>query len=226
MRNIRLLPLAEALNDSNHRRAIEGITSSSYSNPDILLEQEFVKNNQIYLSMSENGQVDAFFMVGWSTLPFQDHNIDCVFLGLSAAKAEHKGTRLVPSLYNRFFLDARCRARDTGRAVAWWFHTASPIVAGLMWRLADGISPSPEGQMSDEQAVLLNAIQEKHGFLKYRDKSAPYVLRRIAKARYAPSETARLTARSGRRPSLLDLLQVREDQGDRLIFVGRCDPPA
>jgi len=221
-----MLPLAEALNNSSRRQAIKDITSGSYANPDVLLEQEFIKNNKVYLSMSEDDQIDAFFMVGWSTLPFQDQQIDCVFLGLSAAKPEHKGTRLVPALYNRFFLDAKCRAQETGHAVAWWFHTASPIVAGLMWRLADGISPSPEGLMSDQQALLLNAIQEKYGFLPYRDKSVPYVLRQVARARYTTSETARLTARSERCPCLLDRLQVRENEGDRLLFVGRCYPPA
>jgi hypothetical protein len=72
MRQILLLPLAEALNNSSRRKAIEDITSGSYANPDVLLEQEFIKNNQVYLCMSEDDQIDAFFMVGWSTLPFQD----------------------------------------------------------------------------------------------------------------------------------------------------------
>jgi hypothetical protein len=194
MRHILLLPLVEALNHSSHGQAIESITSGSYANPGVLLEQEFIKNNEVYLSISENGQLDAFFMVGWSTLQFLDQQIECVFLGLSAAKPEHKGTRLVPSLYNRFFCDAKSRAQNTGRPVAWWFHTASPIV--------------------------------KYNFLPYRDESVPYVLRKVARARYVPSETARLTSRSERRPSLLDQLQVREDYGDRMLFVGRCCPLA
>jgi hypothetical protein len=226
MRQILLLPLVEALNHSSHGHAIESITSDSYANPGVLLEQEFIKNNEVYLSISENGQLDAFFMVGWSTLQFLDQQIECVFLGLSAARSEHKGTRLVPCLYSRFFRDAESRAQNTGRPVAWWFHTASPIVAGLMWRLANDIGPSPDGIISDQQMQLLTAIQDKYNFLRYRDESVPYVLRKVAKARYVPSETARLTSRSERRPSLLDQLQVREDYGDRMLFVGRCCPPA
>jgi hypothetical protein len=225
MRQILSLPLVDALNNPSYSQAIENITSDSYANPGVLLEQEFIKNNEVYLSISENGQLDAFFMVGWSTLRFQDQEIDCVFLGLSAVKPEHKGTRLVPSLYSRFFSDTEIQAQSAGRAVAWWFHTASPIVAGLMWRLADDIGPSPDGIISDEQMQLLGAIQEKYGLVPYRDASVSYVLRQIAQARYAPSETARLAARSERHPSLLDKLQVREDTGDRLLFVGRCCPP-
>jgi len=224
MRQILSLPLEEALGNREYCQAIATITGGSYVNPDVLLEQEFVKNNHIYLSVSETGQVEAFFMVGWSTVQLEGAIFDCVFLGLSATSPEFKAKGLVSPLYTRYFSDAQSRADITGRPVSWWFHTASPIVAGMMWHMMSDIGPSPDGTMSDIKMQLLEAIQAKFGLVNYRDPSAPYVLRRIAKARYDADETARIAARSRRHPSLLTKLHIQEEDGDRMLFVGQFHP--
>lgn len=132
MQQILKLPLAAALENPVFRKGISKITSHSYTNADVLLDQEFRKNNHVYLSLSSDQQLEAFFMVGWSHLLLHGHLIDCVFLGLSAATPTLKGTSLVPNLYRQFFQHATEAAKVSNRPVAWWFHTASPIVAGLM----------------------------------------------------------------------------------------------
>jgi hypothetical protein len=224
MHRVLSMPLADALMRPEYTQAITAITACSYTNPDALLEQEFVKNNQIYLSVSEQDRVEAFFMVGWSTIRLQEEQFDCVFLGLSATNPELKGKGLVSPLYTRYFSDAQQRANTTARPVAWWFHTASPIVAGMMWRMMSDIGPAPDGAMSDTKLRLLEAIQAKFGFAPYRDSSIPYVLRNIAKARYGADEISRLAARNRRGSSLLTQLNICEEAGDRMLFVGQFYP--
>jgi hypothetical protein len=89
------IPLAEAVADTSIGADISSITAESYSNPGVLLSQEFAKNNQVYLSLSSEGQLEAFFMVGWSEINLHGAPIDCVFLGLSAVTAKRKGSGIV-----------------------------------------------------------------------------------------------------------------------------------
>jgi len=218
------IPLAEAVADTSIGADISSITAESYSNPGVLLSQEFAKNNQVYLSLSSEGQLEAFFMVGWSEINLHGAPIDCVFLGLSAVTAKRKGSGIVLTLYGRFFHDAAQIANSRNRPVAWWFHTASPIVAGVMWKIADDIGPQPDGTLSAEQHVLLRAIQDRYNFLPYRDERMPCVLRRFAQARYARDEVSRLNARRARDRSILDDWNIDEAAGDRVLFVGQSLP--
>jgi hypothetical protein len=226
MQHLTKLPLPKALEDSSIRNSILEITQESYSNPSVLLEQEFEKNNEIYMSFSSDERLDAFFMVGWSKLLLNARYVDCVFLGLSAVRAERKGGSLAVRLYRAFFSDADAVSMSSGLPVAWWFHTASPIVAGVMWRIASDIGPRMDGHLSISQQQLLTSIQAKHDFTRHRDVEIPFVLRGIAKARYAPLEVARLDSRRARQESPLEKWRVDEAAGDRALFVGQCSPPS
>lgn len=220
---IRRMSLNEVLKSDDFKTAIEEIAAQSYSNPDVLLEQEFKKNNTAYLSIDANGKVQAFFLVGWSTLEVGDRERDCVFLGLSAVRKELKGGALAVSLYRAFFQDAKQYASKTGTSVAWWFHTASPIVAGVMWRVAPNIGPSKDGMMSSRHLELLNAIVKHFGFVPFQHPELPFILQAIAKARYSVTETARLGSRLSRQASPLTGWNIQERAGDRLLFVGYSD---
>ena len=224
MQRILKLPLANAIADSALRESIWSITAESYANPDILLGQEYKKNNQVYLSLTLDGTVEAFFMVGWSDIELHDKRLDCVFLGLSAVTTARKGGVLAVNLYRRFFEDAGKVSASSGQAVTWWFHTASPIVAGILQRLRPDMSPHPDGAVLSAHRDLLAAIQRSHGFTPFLDPGIPCVLRGFAQARYAPSEVARLESRSSRNLSLIDRWKVDESSGDRVLFVGECHP--
>jgi hypothetical protein len=224
MQKILRLKLSDAISDPAIESEIISITASSYTNHSILLSQELKKNNQIYLSFSLEDKLEAFFMVGWSTINLHGNSIDCVFLGLSATSPEKKGGNLVPALYRHFFHDATQAANLSNRPVAWWFHTASPIVAGVMSRIVGNIGPSLEGILSTEQQNLLTAIQDHFNFTPFKDEHIPCILRNFAQARYAPAEVDRLNARKNKRPSLLESWNINEAAGDRVIFVGYCFP--
>jgi hypothetical protein len=224
MQRLLKLSLIDALAETSLKASISDITSESYSNPGVLLVQEFRKNNQIYLSLSPNGRLEAFFMVGWSEIVLHGQSIDCVFLGLSAATSMRKGSGLALTLYRRFFHDAIQAANVSNRPVAWWFNTASPIVAGVMWRLAKDIGPKPDGTLSARHQELLTSIQDRYNFSPFKDGQVPCVLRGFAQARYSPVEVARLSARRTKESSILDHWHINEAARDRVIFVGQCFP--
>jgi hypothetical protein len=217
---IRRLPLADVLADLKYREAINAITAESYTNPEVLLEQEFHKNNVAYLWLDPQGVMLAFFLVGWSNTVVSGEELECVFLGLSAVRRQSKGGAIAISLYRSFFRDADELARETGRPVAWWFHTASPIVAGVMWRIMPETAPSPTGVLTDRQSVLLEAVSKQFAFTPFQDQVLPFVLRGLAKARYNPNETDRLATREARQASPLNDWKIREMEGDRVLFVG------
>jgi hypothetical protein len=219
MNRIERVSLEEALSSRTIRAAIEEITAQSYANPDVLLAQEFQKNNTAYLSLASAGEVEAFFLVGWSNISVDHVDYDSVFLGLSAVRPALKGGRHAVSLYRAFFNDAAKRA-SSARPVTWWFHTASPIVAGVMWRIAPNIGPSRTGELSDRQLSLLQAIAQKHGFGQFQQPDHPFILRGVARARYSTDETARLASRESRHLSQISAWNIRESEGDRLLFIG------
>jgi hypothetical protein len=223
-RRLLRLPLADAISNPAIEVAISKIASSSYVNYEVILSQELEKNTEIYLSLSKDEDVEAFFMVGWSTLRLHGQSIDCVFLGLSATTPAKKGGGLAISLYRRFLHDAVQTATLRRQAVAWWFHTASPIVAGVMWHLVDDIGPTPDGFLSSDHLDLLAAIQERYNFAAFKDQHIPCVLRRFAQARYSPAEVERLNARKEKTNTLLGRWQIDETVGDRVLFVGKCLP--
>lgn len=224
MQRILKLPLSNAIAESAVKESVWRITAQSYANPDILLGQEYKKNDQVYLSSTEDGTVEEFVMVGWSHIDLHDKRLDCVFLGLSAVITARNGGILAVNLYRRFFEDAGKVAASSGQPVTWWFHTASPIVAGILQRLRPDMSPRPDGAVLPAHRDLLAAIHRRHGFTPFLDPGSLCVLRGFAQARYAPSEVARLKSRSSRNLSLLHHWRIDESSGDRVLFVGECHP--
>ncbi len=218
------MSLSDALARPEISRGIHKIATTSYENPGVLLGQEFKKNNRVYLACSKDAEIEAFFMVGWSTLRFLGETVDCVFLGLSGVAPGRKGSFLAPRLYRKFLIDAAWTAREREQRVVWWFHSASPIVAGVLWKLSDTIGPTPEGFLSNQHAALLEAIQRHYNLRRYRDPRHVCVLRGYAQARYSVIEVDRINTRKGRGESLMERWDIRESSGDRLMFIGWADP--
>jgi GNAT superfamily N-acetyltransferase len=223
--SITCLPLNDALADGAIRNAIEKIANASYSNASVLLNQEYKKNNEIYV-LRDSGQVYGFFMVGWS----QIHCIDgfTVFLGLSCVDAALKGRGVGKRLYEAFFKDALSRQSSTGRGIIWWAHTATPAAVNGVARIATDFSPRPDGTYKEEHFLHLNCIKAQYGMTEYRCETHPFVLRAYAKARYGGNETARIkefkvTQGYG---DLLANLRIDETAGDRLMLVGEIKASA
>jgi hypothetical protein len=219
--NIVKCPLVDALASPMTKSAIERIAGENYQNPRILLDQEYAKNNQIFLYQSDEG-IQGFFMVGWSVIQCGGQELDTVFLGLSSVSGVQKGKGIGGKLYRAFVRDAQHWEAKTQRPLIWWFHTASSVVAHSWWKIASDIAPDSNGECSEDLLGKLSCIKAAHGMNRFGSKELPYLLKGYAKARYALSEVDRLsTLRAGLSEDLLVRLQVDERMGDRLLFVGR-----
>jgi hypothetical protein len=221
-----LLDLSDALTTPSMRRAIEDITGENYANAPILLEQEYEKNNKIYLHQDEAGQLDAFFMVGWSKVDGIEGQT--VFLGLSSVSNRAKARGIGKSLYRAFFDDAAEFVQSTGMNVTWWFHTATPVVANSIWNIAQETSPSPDGSFTESNRRVVEIIKAHYGMAPHTCTSHPFVLRGYAKARYALDEAQRIGAyfASGHEGHLLNRLAIDERNGDRVLFMGQILSPS
>jgi GNAT superfamily N-acetyltransferase len=216
--------LADALATVEVKTAIETISGENYQNAPVLLEQEYQKNNQIFLYREEEA-IRGFFMVGWSVVRCAEDDQTCVFLGLSSVSPDYKGKGIGGRLYRAFMEDGRAWELAQGRQLVWWFHTASSVVARSFWKIASEIAPQPDGRCDDELLWILRCISQAYGMDAYASGSVPFLLRGYAKARYASSEVERLDAlRAGAGEDLLSRLGVNERNGDRLLFVGRIPP--
>jgi hypothetical protein len=219
--NISTLLLSDALADIEVKAAIEAIAGENYQNAPVLLEQEYQKNNRIFL-YREQGVIRGFFMVGWSLVRCAAQDQPCVFLGLSSVSPAHKAKGIGGCLYRAFIEDGRAWELAQGGQLVWWFHTASSVVARSWWNIASEIAPQPDGQCDDHLLGLLRCISRAHGMDAYASESRPYLLRGYAKARYASSEVARLNAlRANSEEDLLSRLGIDERNGDRVLFIGR-----
>jgi hypothetical protein len=223
---ISLLDLSDALTMPTTRRAIEDIAGENYANAPILLDQEYLKNNKIYLHHDGEGQIDGFFMVGWSELIGIEGKT--VFLGLSSVSNRAKSKGIGKSLYRAFFDGAAEWARSTHGQVAWWFHTATPVTANAIWNMVPYTIPRQDGSFTESDRHLVEIIKEHYGMLPYTCSSHPFVLRGYAKARYALDEVQRIGAyfAGGHEGHLLNRLAIDERNGDRVLFVGRINSPS
>lgn len=219
--SIRRVSLTEALDTQTIRQEIERIAGENYRNAPLLLEQEYYKNNQVYL-YSVDGKVQGFFMVGWSRIGLEDDGFDSVFLGLSSVSPQFKGQKIGGSLYRAFVADAQQWQVAEQREAICWFHTASSVVAQAWWKITDQIVPQPDGQCSGDLLTKLERIKSEYGMKYFASLEYPFLLRGYAKARYSSDETDRLNQlREGREDDLLSTLNVNEANGDRLLFVSR-----
>ncbi len=211
--------LTTALADTETRQSIEEIARATYSNAAVLLEQEYKKNNEVYL-FREDGTVLGFFMVGWSRVPGMEGST--VFLGLSCVSAGLRGRGTGKVLYQAFLDDARLRHALTKEPIVWWAHTATPAAVNGFFRLAEGFSPRPDGSHQMSHLAHLDRIESHYGITPYRCETHPFVLRGYAKARYAEEEVGRIkTFKEGDGyDGLLARFHIDETAGDRLMLVG------
>jgi hypothetical protein len=203
--------------------AIEAITAENYANPEVLLAQEYHKNDRVYLYHDEENVIRGFFMVGWSRLVCGAKETDSVFLGLSSITNSHKGRGAGGLLYRAFFRDALEREAMSGFVVRWWAHTATPAVPRACWQFIPDIAPMPDGTYSPENLAYVGCLQERYGLSPYVCSQHPFVLRAYAKARYSTLEQQRIreSGLKGKGFDLLAGLGVDESKGDRLMLVGR-----
>jgi hypothetical protein len=219
--SISLLDLSDALATPTARRAIEDIAGENYANASILLEQEYSKNNKVYIHQNDAGQPDAFFMVGWSKVDGVEGQT--VFLGLSSVSNRVKSRGIGKSLYRAFFDDAAESMRLTGIQVTWWFHTATPAVANAFWNIAQETVPRPDGSFNESNRRIVEIIKRHYGMDSYACSSHPFVLRGYAKARYALDEVQRIEAyfAGANQDHLLKRFAIDERNGDRVLFMGQ-----
>jgi hypothetical protein len=166
---ISLLDLSYALS-MPFRSTIEEIAGESYANASVLLEQEYEKNNKIYIHRDQSGQPNAFFMVGWRKVDGIDGHT--VFLGLSSVSNRAKSMGLGKRLYQRFLNDATEVVRSTGVPVTWWFHTATPVVANAFWKISNDTTPRPDGGFTESDRHRIEVIKEAYGILGNHPKPA------------------------------------------------------
>ena len=216
---IELTGLASALESEDTRQSIREITQQNYANVPVLLEQEYRKNNQIYLHRDYDRRIDGFFMVGWDTVAGIEGKT--VFLGLSSVAQTAKSKGIGGKLYRSFFHDAAEHATNTGETVVWWFHTATPIVANAIWKIAPHVVPTANGEYAGQDARDIALIKSSYGMASFGSENHPFVLRGYAKARYADDEVNRLGSLFGQEDHLLRRLSIDERNGDRMLFLGR-----
>jgi hypothetical protein len=216
--------LSEVLANPQLKAQIECIAAENYSNPDVLLEQEFTRNSHIYL-YREDEIILGFSMVGWATasaacLP----DSLTVYHGLTTISLRRHGLGIGKALWSAFLKDLETWKQQNSRSVNFWFFTASAVVMNSYRRLIPSLSPSPDGSYGNQDRHIIGRIVETSGLANYRCPTHPFVFRGVARARYSDSESKKLkTYQSTHTKNLLDDLGVDESRGDRVIFVGRLD---
>ena len=211
--------LPEALSDSRIFTAIREITDPHYQNPLVLLDQEAINNDHIYLSW-RGSALDGFFMTGWQEASKAGQRDGCVYLGLSGVHPSQRGKGLGTRLYRRFLLDSESWVTRTERPLWYWFYTASPFAASAWHRMVPSLSPSPIGDYDPRALHLLESLAPKHGWAPHRCPRHPFLLRKFATARYAQNETEAFISSGAGDSGFLSRMAVDEQSGDRVIFVG------
>lgn len=190
-----------------------------YVDPGALLAREFSKCTDCYLGLWGDDSVHAFFMVRW------DKDSHRVFLGLSGTSLEARRSGLVHRLYSAFIADARAWEGTTSARLLLWGTTASPAALRVVQTMFADAAPRPDGFATPEEEDTVRTLLPHLGAV-VSPGAHPFVAPEIATAtRYSLAESQR----NGRYAQehgidLLERLGVREERGDRLVFL--CRVPA
>jgi hypothetical protein len=203
-------------------RALVDVLGESYLAPETVLARGLERADVAYLALDARATPAAFFLVGQRGAPVRTAAgaTPTIYLGLSAARSEARGTGRAGRLFERFIDDARAAHR--GASPVLWATTATPAGFALIHRLFDAAEPREDGTHTEEGASVARQLA---GALGRADGGHPFVLRNFASTRYAPAERERI-ARLARTKgfSLLDRLGIDEARGDRLLLL--CRVPA
>lgn len=200
---------------------IRNTVAPHYVDPDALLEREFSKCTDCYLGRWGDDSVHAFFMVRW--------NLDAhrVFLGLSGTSMSARRSGLVHQLYLAFIHDARAWEIAARSRLLLWGTTATPVALRVVQTMFADAAPRTDGSHTLQEESLVRTLLPYLGAV-VSPGDHPFVAREIATAtRYSLVESQR----NGRYAhehgiDLLDRLGVREEHGDRLVFLCRVPAPS
>lgn len=196
---------------------VREIVAPYYLDPSALIDRELSKCSDCWLGFVD-GRLHAFFMVEW------DFDAHTAYLGLSGTSSKTRKSGLVQRLYGAFITEGRAWEMTHQRRLLLWGTTASPVALRVVQTMFVESSPGRNGQYSMEDAKFVHQLRRSLGL--HSSVGHPFVARGMAVAtRYTRDETVR-----NRRYALehgVDLLEklgVREEEGDRLIFL--CRLPA
>jgi hypothetical protein len=199
------------------------LITPTYVDAPAFMEEEYRKNDRIYLLRDAAGALAAFFLVGWQRMELDGVERQTVFLGLSAARETGRG--LARQLYAAFNADARAWQAQHGERILVWFTTATPIVCGVAWRIFSETEPRPDGTFSAKTAATARQVLRTRDLERKLDAAHPFVLRGAATTRYSASELTRIAAVDYEPAgALLSRLTIDERRGDRILFLAHVPP--
>lgn len=195
---------------------IREVVSPFYVDPSAVLDREFAKCTDCYLALKGGNSVHAFFLVQW------DVDVQRVYLGLSCTRLSSRKSGIVQQLYAMFINEAQVWEESSGVRLLLWGTTATPaVLRGVHTMFAHAV-PDTEGRFSASDEKLALSLRASVGGSSLPGDH-PFVARAAAPAtRYASVESdhnRRYAQEHG--ITLLDRLGVREENGDRLIFLCR-----
>ncbi|MBN9518159.1 ester cyclase [bacterium] len=200
---------------------IATVAADSFLDTTDRLTRELDRCDTLYLLRGPTGELDCFFLVAHHHLDVGGHQIPALYLGLSAARPEVKGTGLAVRLYDRCAVDARGWERAHGARLVAWAMTVTPGVYRAACRVFAGVQPDLDGEYTPALRRRQPAQCGRGSDSGRRGGGGhPFVLPGVAGVRYTDGERRRTPARP-ERAALFGRLGVEETRGDRLLLVAQ-----
>jgi hypothetical protein len=203
------------------KQGCEQLLAACYTVPETPLRYAIDHEaTHVYVAYGDDGLRPAGYFFARSPEQIIPSIPPTAYMGLTIA-IRQPGLRVAARLWTAFLRDARRAVPDAEVLV--WYRTASPFCLHPARVLLRDGCPSPDGTINMNRTVLshLRDIRQAHGIPDNDANRHPCVVRRYAHARYNDSENAIIAAhrrKHGR--DVLDSLNIREDQGDRLLMLG------
>ena len=202
------------------KQACRVLTAPHYARFESLFERDWAFCTNGYFIASE-GRLTGYILTS-------EHQIadvgPTVFLGLSAGESERVGRAQTVKAYALALLDTT----RTKPPTAWvWGTTVSPVVYLATSSYLADFAPLDQAQSISAQASIAARIVEDRSDWGWPppQQHEPFVMRGVSRSvQYSASESERLHAMRNKAP-LFDALDVSEQRGDRLLFVGRPPEP-
>jgi hypothetical protein len=200
---------------------MHAVAAPSYDGAPAVLDYEANLSDELYVLTDALG-IRCFFMCASVELASGPARQPAVFMGLSAAREELKGTGEVRQLFLEFARDVREREARHGRRELLFATFATPSTHRTFELLFDEVAPTAGGDYDEQYRPWLPEICS---FLRAAgDPNVPFRLPSHARGtRYSAAETARIASICQRKNfDLFTRLDVDERRGDRLILCARA----
>ena len=206
------------LGDPEVRRQLLGpmiqVVGEAYASPEETATGILERNNRCYLSRRDSGEVDGVACCSWGELTVDGEARKALRMGMVRAS-----NYAIYALVRRLLVDAWAWQREVGKVIAWG-RTANPQILFVLDSVFADFNPGLDGEYDPDQLPIARAIQELYHYSGPNDH--PFILRRIAKHRYAARYRVGTESFLKRhRVPLFERHDVRESEGDRVIYCFR-----